>query len=221
MKSTIQFILTGCFIALSHYGFSQCSCLEARNDIRIIELRDTITRQGSPAFLFKMTSDSSNCNTGYSDFWFVDQLGDTINQYTGTGMWMPNPADPMFDTTEYIIQLKAGYPSFPAGFSGNLHVWNPTCTIPFTLAALGTHDMIDLNTDIQLFPNPTHDQVRVLNQSDFRITSLEVYGSDGCLVLSESPNADFLSVSTLKPGTYFVKVYSEERIIAVKKLRKN
>jgi hypothetical protein len=168
-----------------------------------------------------MTSDSSNCNSGYSDFWFVDQLGDTINEWTGSGMWMPNPVDPIFDTTEYIIRLKSGYSSFPAGFSGNLQVWNPECTIPFTLAALATNETIDLNTDIQLFPNPASDQVGVLNKSNFSITSLKVYGSNGSLVLFEHLNTDFFSVKKLNPGVYFVKLYSDERVLAVKKMTKD
>ncbi|MGD1849012.1 MAG: T9SS type A sorting domain-containing protein [Salibacteraceae bacterium] len=217
MKSIVKLLLIGCFITLGNYGFSQCSCL----DIKIIELKDTITASGQVGFTFKMTSDSSNCNSGYSDFWFVDQTGDTINQWTGAGMWMPNPMDPMFDTTEYVIALKPGYPSFPANFSGNLQVWNPDCTIPFTFAALSTKQMIGSNPDIQLFPNPTSNTVNVSNQSNLRLTSIEVYGSDGRLVLMESSTTHFISVKTLKPGIYFVKLLSEERLITVKKLIKN
>jgi hypothetical protein len=216
MKSTVKILLIGCFVTLSNYGFSQCPCV----DIRIIELKDTTTKQG-PAFIFKMTSDSSNCNSGYSDFWFVDQLGDTINEYTGSGMWMPNPSDPKFDTTRYIIELKPGYSSFPADFSGNLQVWNPDCTIPFTLATLTSNEIIDLESDIQILPNPTRDLVTVLNKSDFHVTSIEVYGSDGELVLTKYINTDFISLSTLKPGVYFVKLYSNERVIVRKKLVKN
>lgn len=216
MKRTVTFVLIGCFAALCNYGFSQCSCV----DVRIIELKDTVTTSGQAAFTFKMTSDTSNCNSGYSDFYFVDQVGDTINQWTGSGMWMPNPADPVFDTAEYIIQLKPGYSRFPADFSGRLQVWNPECTIPFTLSSLTSNEGIDLDSDIQLFPNPTSDPVKVLNKSGFRITSLEIYDSDGKLIATENKSNDFMSINTLTPGMYFVKVCSEESVIAVKKLIK-
>jgi len=217
MKNPAKILLMGCFLTLCNYGFSQCHCV----DNRIIELKDTVTTQGYAAFTFKMTSDSSNCSSGYTDFWFVDQIGDTINEWTGSGMWMPNPADPMFDTTEYIIQLKPGYPSFPADFSGNLQVWNPDCTIPFTLATLTTNELTDSNLNIQFFPNPTGDHISVLNTSPFPMTSLEVYAANGSLVLSEPLHTDFISVKKLNPGIYFVKLYSDEKVLAVKKMVKD
>lgn len=220
MKITIKYLLVGCFVILYNYGFSQCSCVDSINDIRIIELSDTITSQG-PSFIFKMTSDSSNCNTGYSDFWFVDQLGDTINQYTGSGMWMPNPSDPMFDTTRYIIELKPGYSSFPPTFSGNLHVWNPSCTIPFTLVSLATNEIINSNSDIQLFPNPTSDEAHILNRSNLAITFLEVYDSNGKLIASKTKNTDYIRTDAYLIGVYYVKIYSNQKIVAVEKLIKN
>lgn len=217
MKNTLKYLLIGCYILFYNCGFSQCYC----DDVKVIELRDTTISGPTAYFTFKLTSDSSNCNSGYSDFWFIDQVGDTINQWTGSGMWLPAPSDPMFDTTVYIIALKPGYSNFPASFSGNLQVWNPDCTIPLNYSTLTTNEIIDLEPDIQLFPNPTHDAIKVLNTSDFRITSLKVYGSDGKFISLEYTTTDFITVNTLVPGIYFVKLYSDERVIATKKLIKN
>jgi len=179
---------------------------------------------GAPSFSLKLTTKDS-CGVGgggaYSDFWFVDQAGDTINQYTGSGMWLPNPSDPMFDTTEYIIQLRPGYANFPTNFSGNFHIVNPHCAIPFTYSNLTAIETIEFESLIELFPNPASDVIEVLNKSDRGIASNEVYDSYGRLIKLENESTNFIRINTLMPGIYFVKLYSDERTIATKKLIKN
>ena len=127
----------------------------------------------------------------------------------------------MFDTTRYIIELKPGYSSFPPTFSGNLHVWNPSCTIPFTLVSLATNEIINSNSDIQLFPNPTSDEAHILNRSNLAITFLEVYDSNGKLIASKTKNTDYIRTDAYLIGVYYVKIYSNQKIVAVEKLIKN
>ena len=216
MKNIIKFLVFGCFVLFYDYGFSQCPC----DDFKVIELKDTIFF-GQPSFTFKLTSDSSRCSGGYSDFWFIDQIGDTINQYTGSGMWLPDPLNPMFDTTEYKIQLKPGYTGFPINFSGNLQICAPSCTVPFTYSTLTTTEIIELKSLIQIFPNPSNDVVEISNKSDFVITSIEIYNSKGKFIALKIENTDIIKVNTLVSGIYYVKLYSKDRVVAVKKLVKN
>lgn len=219
MKNIIKVVVFGCFVVFNNYGFSQCSC----DDIKIFELKDTISF-GKPYFTLKLTTKDS-CGIGggggYSDFWFINQTGDTINQYTGSGMWLPNPSDPMFDTTEYIIQLKPGYSNFPINFSGYFQICAPNCTIPFTYSNLTTTEKIELKSLIQIFPNPSNDVVRISNKSDFIITSIELYNSSGKLIRIKSFGLYEVDVSDFDSGVYFIKIYSNGKVVTTEKVIKN
>lgn len=198
-------------------GFSQAF---DSTDYQIIHLQDT-NISGVNRLFFKMTTQNNNMNSGYTDFIFIDQHGDSITSPTNWSMWLPVSNNSAFDTASYILYYKVGVNSFPSNFNGHLKILNPSCTIPFSLATLGTTEIIDLNPDIKLFPNPTTDRLRVLNKSNFSITSIEVYSSSGKLVLSEDLSTDFISINTLKPGAYFVKLHNKERVVAFKKLIKD
>lgn len=216
MKTIIKFLVFGCFVLFYDYAFSQCPC----DDFEVTELKDTILF-GQPSFTFKLTSDSSRCSGGYSDFWFVDQVGDTINQYTGSGMWLPDPLNPLFDTTEYKIQLKPGYSGFPINFAGNLQIQAPNCTVPFTYSTLTTAETIELQSLIQISPNPSKDVVEISNKSNFIITSIEIYNAQGKIIPFEIENTNSIKIDTFASGVYYIKLYSKDSVIATKKLIKN
>jgi|GEM_PF-2533244 len=216
MMNIIKYFVIGCFVFSCNYGLSQCNC----DDIKIIELKDT-TISGQAYFTLKLTSDSSNCSTGYSDFWFVDQLGDTINQWTGFGMWLPNASNPMFDTTAYKLQLNPGYSIFPKSFSGNFYIRNPNCTIPFNYAVFSSVKKSILEAGIDFFPNPATDAIQIVNKSALSIASIKFYDTNGKFVATDNMPAEVIGISTLIPGVYFVKIQSNDGTVAVKKLIKN
>lgn len=216
MKNIIKFLVFVCFVLFYDYGFSQCPC----DDFKVIELRDTIF-SGQPSFTFKLTADSSRCSGGYSDFWFIDQVGDTLNQYTGSGIWLPDPLNPIFDTMEYRISLNPGYSNFPIDFSGNLQICAPSCTVPFTYLNLTTTKIIELESLIKIFPNPSNNVIQISNKSEVVITSIEIYNAKGSHIAFEINNNKIVNINELVSGVYYVKLYSKDSVVAIKKLVKN
>ncbi len=216
MKNIIKLLVFGCFVLFYNHGYSQCPC----DDFKVIELKDTILL-GEPSFIFKLTVDSSRCSGGYSDFWFIDQIGDTINQYTGSGIWLPDPLNSIFDTMEYSIRLNPGYSSFPIDFSGNLQILAPDCTVPFTYSNLTATGVVELESLIKIFPNPSNHLVKISNKSEAEITSIEIYNAKGNLIALEIENIEMININRLVSGIYYLKFYSKESVVAIKKLVKN
>ncbi len=73
-------------------------------------------------------------------------------------------------------------------------------------------------TELQIYPNPASDYISIISNKN-NITSIEVTDASGKLVLKSTSNLlKQYSVSSLKNGFYFVKVYSENSLLDVKKL---
>lgn len=136
-------------------------------------------------------------------------------------MWLPIPHNPISDTTVYTIQLKQGYSRFPTNFSGVLKVWNPECTIPLDFASLTSSKNSYLEPNIQRYPNPANDQIKVSSKSNVQITSLKVYSSYGKLISYPTPNSEHIDISEFASGFYIVAGYSSEKLIDTDKLIKN
>jgi len=112
MKKYILFFLT---LLIADFGLSQSF---DSTDYRIIHLQDTVI-SGTPSLFFKMTTNTNNVNTGYADFTFIDQNGDSITAPTHWSMWRPESNNPIYDTVNYVLDFKLGINSFPADFDGH------------------------------------------------------------------------------------------------------
>ena len=76
-------------------------------------------------------------------------------------------------------------------------------------------DEIDENlteNNINIYPNPAKDIVKILNNNDLNITNIEIVDLTGRIVLS-TDKADNINISELSEGQYFVKIYGETTIV--------
>lgn len=73
-------------------------------------------------------------------------------------------------------------------------------------------DESSINNSISIYPNPTKDVVKVLNNSNLNISKIEIIDLLGCTVAS-AKSSDEINVSNLPEGQYFVKLHGETTIV--------
>ena len=73
-------------------------------------------------------------------------------------------------------------------------------------------DESSINNSISIYPNPTKDVVKVLNNSNLNISKIEIIDLLGRNVAS-AKNSDEINVSNLPEGQYFVKLHGETTIV--------
>lgn len=73
-------------------------------------------------------------------------------------------------------------------------------------------DESSINNRISIYPNPTKDVVKVLNNSNLNISKIEIIDLLGRTVASAKSN-DEINVSNLPEGQYFVKLHGETTIV--------
>ena len=65
---------------------------------------------------------------------------------------------------------------------------------------------------ISIYPNPASDVVKILNDNNLNITSIEVIDLTGRTVIKVENTTD-IDISNLMEGQYFVKIYGESTIV--------
>ena len=73
-------------------------------------------------------------------------------------------------------------------------------------------DESSINNSISIYPNPTKDVVKVLNNSNLNISKIEIIDLLGRTVAS-AKSSDEINVSNLPEGQYFVKLHGETTIV--------
>jgi hypothetical protein len=73
-------------------------------------------------------------------------------------------------------------------------------------------DESSINNSISIYPNPTKDIVKVLNNSNLNISKIEIIDLLGRTVAS-AKSSDEINVSNLPEGQYFVKLHGETTIV--------
>jgi hypothetical protein len=76
-----------------------------------------------------------------------------------------------------------------------------------TIQALANTNF-DFNDYFSLYPNPTNEILNIKNNKEVEITSLSIYNSLGQLILVTTGNNSLIDVSSLKTGTYLLKIVS-------------
>lgn len=210
-----KLILLFLMFSYHHIGHSQdldCS------DYQIIQLQDSIV-SGYPHLYFRMTTNSNNINSGYSDFVFIDQNGDSITSLTGWSIWLPESNNSAFDTTDYILNFNPGISSFPLDFDGYLEILNPNCTVPFSYLSLSTPLIDQSETSIDVYPNPSNDKLYISTYASADIEYVQVYNMNGELFSMDMSANNYLDISHLSKGIYLVKIYSNQTYRTVKILK--
>ena len=95
----------------------------------------------------------------------------------------------------------------------NLHPKLDICySIPTTLSKKAEFKF-------ELFPNPVNGILNV-NISDFRFKKIEIYNSQGSLVMNKTNlnSSNSIDVAGLSSGIYFVKLIENKNLLAIKKL---
>ncbi|MFM6933849.1 MAG: T9SS type A sorting domain-containing protein [Flavobacteriales bacterium] len=131
----------------------------------------------------------------------------------GLGFWYSSQVEG--ETTGQMRLRKVGgsyIEFFPADF-GNYHRYD--FSVGFTLGIKEA----DLTHEIAVYPNPTNGLTTVeVNGSVHHDATVELYDLSGRKLLSEKMNADeyfaesFLDLSPMKPGTYLVRITTNQRV---------
>ncbi|PQA92423.1 secretion protein [Chryseobacterium shigense] len=87
-----------------------------------------------------------------------------------------------------------------------------------TRAVLGTSEAIAESKKVILYPNPATDRVQFKNAD--KIKSVDVYESTGRKVRSLELNGDAITVSDLKPGSYYLEITLKDGSLTYEKLIK-
>ena len=76
-----------------------------------------------------------------------------------------------------------------------------------TIQALATSDF-DFKDYFSLYPNPTDSVLNIKTKKDIAISSASIYNTIGQLVLISTGDCNSIDVSSLKTGSYFIKIVS-------------
>ena len=89
-------------------------------------------------------------------------------------------------------------------FSGNSGTY--LLDIPIKRTSTTNIDNNNIETNINVFPNPTKDEIYI--KSEFQIQKVEIYNLTGSLVITENNFLGKISVAALSQGVYTVKIYT-------------
>ncbi len=94
-----------------------------------------------------------------------------------------------------------------AWFGCSMTDFNPATAPQVPVAALDPNGIAETSVKVELYPNPVVNQLKI---SGIDMQKIEIYSLQGERVRMEMPDSDFavLSLSSLRPGVYFLKIYS-------------
>ncbi len=209
MKSFILFFL---FIFLGLSVFSQeCGTFHLFN-FQDTVVDDWIWDEPKAGFSFDMSYDDLTAtNTGYISFVMVDINGDTLTnpEYYRWSYFFPLKVG---DTTRYKMVFRDNISTLPPNFQGYLHTTNPECSIPVSFVITDV-DEIDIETDLEVFPNPTDDYIELKSSKQIvRVNVIDVNGIE----LQSIIYKENLDVRNLSSGVYLLSVYYSDGTKSVK-----
>jgi hypothetical protein len=99
---------------------------------------------------------------------------------------------------------------------GNWLYWDGVPTQPIIrlheMQTVGIKEQQLQSTLLNIYPNPTQDQLYLTFMPNSRITLIQLFDLQGKIVLTERRQVNTLSVSHLKNGVYFLKVIGENGV---------
>jgi spore coat protein CotH len=144
----------------------------------------------------------------------IDSLANVIRPYVYADPHKPYTNQNFEDNINTTVGNAPGLKSF---------ITNRRNSLSAQLAVNGCFLSIDetanTNDGISLFPNPAKEELRIQN-SELRITGIEIYNTLGMQVLSQPQTSnskpETVDVSQLAPGMYFLKLNTTEGSKTVK-----
>jgi PKD repeat protein len=79
---------------------------------------------------------------------------------------------------------------------------------------IGIENILALNTEVRIFPNPTSNQLSI--DTDLEISVITILDLTGKMILTTKQNTKTLSVADLSNGIYFIKLVTDEGTITKK-----
>jgi len=162
-----------------------------------------------------ITSDLANEFHVYSLNWSPNQLTFLIDS---VGFYTYNPAIkdantwPFFEDQFLLLNIAMG------GAAGTV---DPAFTQSpmlidyvrvYQQAGLNVEDNFDLNNSVQIYPNPANDQINI--RAKIAPNSLAVYDVFGKQILRKEKNTDYIDVTNLTSGIYFIEIYfNAEKVV--------
>ncbi|TVZ47371.1 T9SS type A sorting domain-containing protein [Olleya sp. Hel_I_94] len=131
-------------------------------------------------------------------------------------------------TPGLVINAATGEINTAASTTGNYTVtyqidacnnYSSTFNLDITDSTLSVMDIENIN--FKLYPNPTDGLVSFI--SNIQVTNFKVYNILGQQVIDKNPNSKeaTLDLSQIKSGSYFIKIYSFDKLIGSKMIIKN
>src|SRR5574343_500064 len=66
------------------------------------------------------------------------------------------------------------------------------------------------NNELKIYPNPFNDYLKLSTETNLNIERITIYNSLGQIVNTNTSNYDYIDVSKLKTGYYFIEIVSDE-----------
>lgn len=150
--------------------------------------------------------------------------------------WLLNPNNPSVaikgnnsvDNVEIIRinNAEAGVYTITVSVNGSIYT-PPGAGVQgqhYSLIATSDNATLSVNpieavSDLLIYPNPTYD-ILYFNMINHNYSNIEIYDVVGKRVLSTTINNNSIDISTLTPGVYMVKAYSESGNAVTKKIIK-
>ncbi|MEY8761302.1 T9SS type A sorting domain-containing protein [Chryseobacterium tongliaoense] len=204
----------------------------------------TITLKGADTSYLGIGFASSGMESGADGFIYNASAG---RDYTFNGIGVAPTADATQDWTVTSNTTSGGIRTVIAtrslsGGSGDFAIPNAAGTINIFFArgnsttisqhsgtnrglttlnmagTLATNEVVATADKIVLYPNPAKETVSFKNAD--RIKSVEIYESTGRKAMSVKPNGDTISISDLKPGSYYLEIALKDGSVSYEKLIK-
>jgi hypothetical protein len=143
--------------------------------------------------------------------------GATIVATTGNFSWRPTT------TGTYTFKVRATDNGSPALFDEEQITITVTTTLAARMINASTEEKIisPQETKISVYPNPTHDNVYVLLNTNNDEAVIQIFDMNGKMVSSSKQQINDkrnipVNTSVLKPGTYIVAIKTKDATTSVK-----
>ena len=215
MKNLLTLLI---LLLLSLVAFSQNEC----DKLKVVAVYDFPPSPATPGgnyilLLLTVTEDAPNFPVGYTDLFFIDEVGDTITIPLGWSNSLPRLTT---DTIPYTMKLvgEMNNLDFPENFNGHLHSINPghpDCETPYSNIINSNNEINE--EEVWVYPNPFQDKLSI---SGAPVRQVSVFNELGRLELKMETNGDLNTVdlSHLNGGIFFVQLYLNDGRTIVKKV---
>ncbi|MFM9944520.1 MAG: T9SS type A sorting domain-containing protein, partial [Bacteroidia bacterium] len=154
----------------------------------------------------------------------------------GAGKWVNSyKSESSFDTAYDVSQLILPYDketidlhfktkhlkTWEYSWNKATSVWDSAATTIYNYILQGSTGVrhIQNNSGIEVYPNPADDKVYIKTPNHYGGMEVKIYALAGKLVQSnDMGNLEFINISDLKNGIYFLQISAGQNLLSIKKL---